>query len=529
MLSLGIEFSTQSVKMIVVDPASGDVVHAGAFDYDSVFPSYGTDRGVLTSVKPELRHTSPLMMLEAIDAAFSRLAGGGLDMRSIGAVKVDAMQHCTVYAGREFECAVRALDPRMTLLEQLGPSLTRKASPIWEDRSTTEEARFLEERFASRGGIAALTGNRAELRFPAAQIMKWAKESPDEYARTSRIFLLSAFVTSVLSGSIVPVDTGDGWGTNLNSLDIDHPGWSEDAIAASDTYLKGAGRLSSLAGKLGSMCHYDDLVGSIAHYFTAKYGITAGAIVLAGTGDNPATLLGCGGAAVISLGSSYTVNGIMERPVPSETGEYNIFGYTRGRTMALSVITNGSKIHDHFMEEYMLKHDKRNPTPVEWNEYISAAGSPFLSPDEPLLLPYLLDESVPMRKRGIARDGLSEQDPAANIRALHLSQALSLRLHSSHMGRAASLCLVGGGSRNRLMKQLLADLFRAEVYSTGDAAYAAPLGCAISGMRALLGISYEEAVDRVVRRDQSSLCRPLKENSETVDVLLLRYKKLESE
>jgi len=30
------------------------------------------------------------------------------------------------------------------------------------------------------------------------------------------------------------------------------------------------------------------------------------AVVLAGTGDNPATLPGCGGRLVISLGSSYS-------------------------------------------------------------------------------------------------------------------------------------------------------------------------------------------------------------------------------
>lgn len=50
--------------------------------------------------------------------------------------------------------------------------------------------------------------------------MKWAKENPSEYKETAHIFLLSSFITSVLAGKIAPVDTGDGWGTNLNSINI---------------------------------------------------------------------------------------------------------------------------------------------------------------------------------------------------------------------------------------------------------------------------------------------------------------------
>ncbi len=64
------------------------------------------------------------------------------------------------------------------------------------------------------------------------------------------------------------------------------------------------------------MVHYDTVLGPIAPYFVRRYGMNPGAVVLAGTGDNPATLLGCGGQAVVSLGSSYTVNGQMKRDRP---------------------------------------------------------------------------------------------------------------------------------------------------------------------------------------------------------------------
>ena len=89
----------------------------------------------------------------------------------------------------------------------------------------------------------------------------------------------------------------------------------------------------------------------------------------------------------------------MEEIRPSPTGEYNVFGYA-GSAMALSVITNGGKVHDHFLHQYI-------PT-CDWESYARAAGNFLIAEDEKLMLPYLFDESVPVRKRGIVRDSFNE-------------------------------------------------------------------------------------------------------------------------
>lgn len=512
------EFSTQSVKLVVFEIYSSAVIYADSFDYESTFPRYQTRGGVLPSDNPEIRHTSPFMIIEALDHAFATLKNDGIDLSRIGAIKTDGMQHCTVYTDSTFQSKLMALDPQGNLISQLESSITRKTSPIWEDRSPVQEAMYLTESLREYGGIAAITGNRAELRFPASQILKWAAESSDEYERTTEILLLSAFITSLLTGSIAPVDTGDGWGTNLNNLNIDNPGWSSEVLTIIDRYLQKKGLKSSLRSKIGALEHYDARAGTVNRYFVQKYGINPEALVLAGTGDNPATLLGCGGNCVVSLGSSYTVNGIMSEIVPSKTGEYNVFGYA-GSAMALSVITNGGKVHDHFRHRYTSTRD--------WESYTRAAGDPLLNEDEKLMLPYLLDESVPLRKRGIIRDGFDEADPDVNIRALHLSQALSLKLHASHLSTVDEICIVGGGTRNNLLRQLIADVFNAKTFTIQNADYAAPLGCALSGARALLGLSYEEAVSTFVQRDISSYREPIQKNVEKIENLLQRYAQLE--
>jgi len=391
------------------------------------------------------------------------------------------------------------------------------------------EAEYLAERLEKHVSMVAITGNRVELRFPASQILKWARESPAEYARTAHIFLLSAFLTSILAGEVAPVDTGDGWGTNLNTLDTCQPGWSGVVLKVADEYLQGCNTDLSLQGKIGDMVEYDTVLGPISPYFVQRYGVNPAAVVLAGTGDNPATLLGCGGQAVVSLGSSYTVNGQMREIVPSASGEYNVFGYTPGNAMALTVFTNGAKVHEFFLDKYVPKGTTGSDVDSRWEAYVLAAGEAILRADEPLMLPYLRDESVPLRAAGIVRDGFDDQDARVDIRSLHISQVLSLKLHSGHLGRTDAICVVGGAGRNRFLRQLIADVFDSNTYNIRHAAFAAALGCAISGAKAMLNISYEEAATRFVQVDHGPSTNPIDENRHSVRKLLRRYEALEKD
>lgn len=527
MYALGLEFSTQTAKSLVLDIESGKVEHLVSHEYDTCFPDYETEGGVLAFPDEEVRHTSPFMLIEALDSLFRQLRTDRVDLGQVGAIKVDAMQHCTVYANHLLAEAIRKLDPSQDLLPQLRHTLSRRTSPIWEDRSPTQEAAYLTESLRDVGGIENLTGNRAELRFPAAQILKWGREHPEELEKTAHILLLSAFMTSILSEKIRAVDTGDGWGTNLNHTDIRDPGWSGPVLAAVNRYLLDRGIRADLAAKIGAMDHYDALAGRVSPYFSQKYGVNPEAIVLAGTGDNPATLLGCGNDTVISLGSSYTVNGLSKTVAPSLNGEYNVFGYIPGRAMALAVFTNGSKVHDHFLRRYLLQGKTHEIAAGDWEAYVQAAGPFRLAEDEPLMLPYEQAESVPLRPRGIVRQGFDEGEAGVNIRALCISQILSLRLHSNHLSDAASVCVVGGGAKNRFLVNLIADLFQAKAYSIRYADFAAPLGCAISGARRILDIPYPDAAGKYVQRDDQSVRLPDTDATPRVRRLLERYRQLE--
>lgn len=518
-LAVGLEFSTQSAKAVAIGIDTGSMVAAYHLSYDDTFPAYGTRGGVLPAREPEVRHTSPAMLLDALEELFARMRSDGLDLGRVGALKVDAQQHCTVYADDSLSDRLARLSGSTSVSTQLAPALSRESAPIWEDRSTAVQARLLEQELRPHGGVQQLTANRAELRFPAAQILKWGLSEPASYDRTAHIMLLSAFITGVLVGRPVAVDTGDGWGTNLNHTDINDPGWSDTVLDVLDAQLRAGGARSGVRGKLGTMMAYDTPVGRPSDYFIRRFGLNADAVVLAGTGDNPATLLGSGGRLVISLGSSYTVNGVLAEMGGVQGAEYNVFGYTPGRAMALSVITNGTKVHDTFREQY---------TPDgSWETYAALAGGRTVGESEPLLLPYLQEESVPVRAAGIVRDGFDKDDARSNVRALHLSQALSLRVHSSHVSDPRTIAIVGGGSANELLRAFITDAFGAETYRIRNGEYAAPLGCAIAAARHVLDIDYGEAAARFVQVQEDSRLAPRAELSALYERLAARYAELE--
>ena len=86
------------MKTVVLDVVEARVLYADSLEYDHALASYGTRGGVLPTEHPTERHTSPTMLIDALDGAFARLGDSGIETARVGAVKIDAMQHCTVYA-----------------------------------------------------------------------------------------------------------------------------------------------------------------------------------------------------------------------------------------------------------------------------------------------------------------------------------------------------------------------------------------------------------------------------------------------
>ncbi|MBR4616113.1 MAG: carbohydrate kinase, partial [Kiritimatiellae bacterium] len=307
---------------MVYDAVADRVVASANVNYGRDLPEFGSPDGFLPNDDTRIRTANPEMWVRGLDLVLARLKESGAPMGEISAVGGDAQQHATVYLDAD-------------------GGFTRKASPIWMDSSTGEEVSRLNAHFGKT--LQTRTGSPAIERFAAAQIMKFACEEPNAYARTTRIHLLSSFLTSVLAGEDAPIDTGDGAGMNL--LNLSTLEWDAEICSFVNP---------SLWQKLPRVHRPGDAPLRLAQRFAA-YGLRPGIPVEPFTGDNPASLVGCGaekpGCAVISLGTSDTFFAAMSDFRTDPCGFGHVFGNPAGGFMSLACFKNGSLARDRVRRE----------------------------------------------------------------------------------------------------------------------------------------------------------------------------------
>jgi xylulokinase len=443
---LGLDLSTQSLTAVCIDPDEGGSACEHSLPFDERFPHYGTSGGVIRGADGSV--VSPVaMFLDALDALFQDLGDRDWPLTDVAGVSVSAQQHATVYLDRRFAPTVGALDATESLAEALTPCLTRPRSPVWLDQSTARDVARMRENLHDAGLPAdyatTTSGSDYALRFPAAQIARFARREPAAYRDTARIHVLSSFLTSVLAGRDGALDVGDGAGTNLIRIRSGDGVWDGPLLAAAAPDLRR--RLPPLAPST-------ERAGRVARYFRERYGLSEDCVVLLGTGDNPSSLIGCGasrpGPVVVSLGTSDTAFAALGREPRGGIG--HVFGNPAGGWMQLVCFANGSLARERVRERCGLR----------WDEATDILLSRDLSELE-VFLPFLDDEITPTH-RAVP---LPEHLPASKLLASFcLSQALNLQEQAhAAIGEIRSVLLTGGASRNDGLAQLYADVFQAPV------------------------------------------------------------------
>ena len=217
-LFLGLDSSTQSLSAVLIDLDTRKVVCEKSLNFDRALPRYKTRNGVLPNRDPLVKHSSPLMWAEALDLLFAEMKRDGMALGDILAISGSGQQHGSVYLNAQAPAALKNLDPKKSLVENLRGVFTRKTSPIWMDSSTATECGEIRKKLGGIRATAAAVGSDAFERFTGPQIRKFAKAEPAAYAKTAHIALVSSFLASLLAGKIAPIDFGDGAGMNLMDI-----------------------------------------------------------------------------------------------------------------------------------------------------------------------------------------------------------------------------------------------------------------------------------------------------------------------
>ena len=451
-LVLGIDSSTQGTKAVVYDFGLGKVVASAAVNYGRDLSEYGSPDGFLPNADTRIRRAHPEMWVRGLELVLARLRDSGVPMDELEAVGGCAQQHATVFLSEDGVAGLRGG-------EVADSWFARKVSPIWMDSSTSAEVAALDAHFGKY--LQERTGSPAIERFAAAQIMKFKSEEPETYADTVRIHLLSSFLTSLLAGEDAPVDIGDGAGMNL--LNLQTLEWDADvcSFVASDLLEK----LPRVHGR--DKAHPCRLAPRFA-----KFGLRPGIPVTPFTGDNPASLVGCGaekpGCAVISLGTSDTFFAAMPEFRTDPDGCGHVFGNPCGGFMSLACFKNGSLARDRVRRECAVDWKFFDETAFDRTPPGNGGKRAF---------PYFETEITPKHDAtGIeANFNWNAASPEVKIRAVVEGQIANIRERTRWIGDFDNICVTGGASRSKGVLSVIHDIFGAEV-KTLDATDSAAIG-----------------------------------------------------
>jgi xylulokinase len=518
-LFLGLDSSTQSLSAVVIDLEARKVVYEHSLNFDRALPHYGTRNGVLPNRNPLVKHSPPLMWVEALDLMFARMKRDGVPLGRIRAISGSGQQHGSVHLNDRAADALANLDFKKSLAENVRGVFSRKTSPIWMDSSTAKECAEIRKKLGGVKYTASRTGSDTFERFTGPQIRKFFKTEPRAYEKTAGIALVSSFVAALLAGKIAPIDYGDGAGMNL--MDIRRKNWNEDALKAT---------APRLAPKLPPLAASGQSIGPVSSYFVRKFGLNPEARATVWTGDNPASVVGLGliqpGQVAISLGTSDTFFGTMEKCQTDENGQGHVFGSPAGGYMTLICFKNGSLAREKIRALFGVKN---------WKEFGKLVSSTPPGNNGGILLPWFEAEIVPrVNKPGVHRFDLVESNAAANCRAIFEAQMMTMRLHSEWMNVSPKkICATGGASNDLALLQVMADVMNCRVLRI-EISKSAALGAALMAAHGWLTAEqknpdWQKLVAGFTDPVANSEIRPDKKATKVYDKLVDKYAACENE
>lgn len=430
-LVAGVDSSTQSVKVVIRNAETGNLVRTGR----AMHPS-GTE------VDPEAWW---LALQEAIAVA------GGLD--DVAAISIGGQQHGMV-----------ALDVDGQVIR---PAL------LWNDTRSAQAAADLNDEYEKLHDgepISAAVGSRLVAAFTASKVRWMADHEPENADRLAAVALPHDWLSWRLSGS-----------TGISDLFTDR---SDASGTGYFDPVAGAYRRDILALALKS--DREIVLPKVYGPFDIAAVTPTGTSVAVGCGDNAGAALGVGaeaGDVVVSLGTSGTAFSVSTTPTHDQRGYVAGFDDATGRFLPLVCTLNAARILDAGARILNLSLD-------EFGERALAAepGAGGLT-----LLPYFEGERTPDRPRAtgtLAGMTLSNSTPENFARAMIEGMLCGLvdavaQLESQGV-EVRRILIIGGAAKNPAIAQIASALFGKPVYLPLDGEYVAD-GAAKQAAWALLG------------------------------------------
>ncbi len=475
-LVIGIDSGTQSTKVLVIDARTGKVLGASAQAYD-----------LIPNLPPGAKEQHPETWVQAATKALKKALklaqAKGSEIKAIG---VSGQQHGFV-----------PLDKKGDVI---------RPAKLWCDTSTAPEC---EEITAKMGGLKSTVralGNAVLPGFTASKILWLKKHEPRNFNRLATVLLPHDYLNFWLTGEKV-MEYGDASGTAL--LDVKTREWSIEAVEAIDPDLK---------QKLPLLIPSDQPAGRLQPAVARALGLTPDALVSAGGGDNMMGAIGTGntrpGVITASFGTSGTIYACSDKPVVDPEGEIAAFCDSTNRWLPLLCTMNVTVATEMMRQDFGMTHE----------QFAAAAAKVPAGAHGLLLLPYLEGERTPNVPDGSGvllgvnpKTFTAGHFARAAMEGVTLGMNYGLRRLADLGVKPKQIRATGGGANSKLWRQIMANVFNAEVVTlkVGEgAAYGAALQ-ALWCWRLQEGekVGIEEITDRFVQLNKSERAEPDKQQA----------------
>jgi xylulokinase len=253
-------------------------------------------------------------------------------------------------------------------------------------------------------------------------------------------------------------------------LDVRKRKWSEAAINAIDP---------GLPSKLPDLMPSEQPAGRLQSVTAKQMDLSPDILVSAGGGDNMMGAIGTGntkaGVITASFGTSGTIYACADKPVVDPLGEIAAFCDSTNRWLPL-LCTMNVTVATELMRNYLSwTHEKLDHTVAR-----VPAGCKGL-----MLLPYLEGERTPNVPAGTGvllgvnqRTWLAEHFARAAMEGVTMGMNYGLRRLAELGVKPTQIRATGGGAKSKAWRQIMADVFNAEVVTlkvSEGAAYGAAL------------------------------------------------------
>jgi len=436
-LLIGIDSGTQSTKALVVDANTGKVLGAGAQSYD-----------LLPDLPAGAKEQHPNSWREATGGAIRQaLRQSRAAAAEIVAIGVSGQQHGFVPLDKHGEVI--------------------RPAKLWCDTTTAAEC---EEIMAAHGGLKGTIkkqGIGVVTGFTAPKILWLKKHEPKNFAKLATVLLPHDYLNFWLTGERV-MEYGDASGTAL--LDVRKRKWCATTLQAID---------DDLADKLPPLISSDRPAGKLQASTAHSLGLQPGVLVSAGGGDNMMGAIGTGntrpGIVTASFGTSGTIYACADKPVVDPTGEIAAFCDSTNRWLPLLCTMNVTVATEMMRLDFGYSHE----------QFESKAGQVPPGANGLLLLPYLEGERTPNVPDGTGvMIGINTKTFSAShycraaMEGVTLGMNYGLRRLAKLGVKAKQIRATGGGAKSKLWRQIMADIFDAQVVTlkvSEGAAYGAAL------------------------------------------------------